>query len=116
MKTSPISLTRQRSALALTHGFVSQERDFTPSYGYNAQVRYESPPGGFFVHQGNRMKLCKTCRSLMIGEESNQALPNLETLLEFHGFTPKTLSDVALSLGPMCEKCLNAWSEELTSA
>jgi len=62
------------------------------------------------------MKICKTCRSLVIGEAASQSFPNLEKLLKFHGFTPKTIPDVALSLGPMCEKCLKAWSKELTSA
>jgi hypothetical protein len=62
------------------------------------------------------MKLCKNCRSLIIGEAASQSFQNLEKLLTFHGFTPKTIPDVALPLGPMCEKCLKAWSKELTSA
>jgi hypothetical protein len=61
------------------------------------------------------MKLCTTCRSLMIGEASKQSIPNLEKLLKFHGFTPKTIPDVARSMGPMCEKCLANWSQELTA-
>jgi len=51
----------------------------------------------------------------MIGETASQSFPNLEKLLKVHGFTPKMIPDVALSLGPMCEKCLKAWSTKLTS-
>lgn len=61
------------------------------------------------------MKQCKSCRGTIIGEAASQSFHNLEKLLTFHGFAPKTISDVALSLGLMCEKCLKAWSKELTS-
>ena len=61
------------------------------------------------------MKQCKTCRGLIIGEASRHSFQELEKLLAFHGFTPKTIPDVARSLGPMCEKCLKTWSKELTS-
>jgi hypothetical protein len=61
------------------------------------------------------MKLCTTCRSLIIGEESIQSMPNLEKLLKFHGFTPRTIPEVALSMGPMCARCMEKWSQELTA-
>ena len=61
------------------------------------------------------MKPCKSCRSLMNGENASQSFQNLEKLLQFHGFMPKTIPDVATSLGPMCERCLKAWAKELTS-
>ena len=40
---------------------------------------------------------------------------HIERLLKFHGFVPKTIHDVATSLGPMCEKCLKDWAKELSS-
>ena len=61
------------------------------------------------------MKLCRTCRSLIIGEASTQSMPNLEKLLKVHGFTPRTIPDVAPTTGPMCERSLENWSRELTA-
>ena len=68
-----------------------------------------------FVQLGEIMKICKSCRGVIIGEAATQSLRNLEKLMEFHGFTPKTIPDVALSMGPMCEQCLKNWSQELTA-
>ena len=61
------------------------------------------------------MKLCKSCRAVMIGETATQSFPNLERLLRLHRFVPSMIHDVAVSLGPMCEKCLKAWTKELGS-
>ena len=61
------------------------------------------------------MKLCKTCRTVMIGTAAPQSFQHIERLLRFHGFVPKTIHDVATSLGPMCEKCLKDWAKELSS-
>jgi hypothetical protein len=61
------------------------------------------------------MKQCKSCRGLIIGEAASQSFENLEKLMKFHGFAPKTIPDVAQSLGPLCEKCLKAWTKELGS-
>jgi hypothetical protein len=61
------------------------------------------------------MKLCKCCRSLMIGHDASQWHENLSKLMKFHGFRAKTIPDVASSLGPMCIKCLKVWSEQLTA-
>ena len=61
------------------------------------------------------MKPCKTCRLELDAGAARQSIPNIEKLLHFHGFTPKMIHDVAVSLGPMCEKCLKAWAKELRS-
>jgi hypothetical protein len=61
------------------------------------------------------MKQCKTCRAHIVGEAASQSLKNLEKLLAVQGFVHKTIPDVAQSLGPMCERCLTAWSKELGS-
>jgi hypothetical protein len=61
------------------------------------------------------MKMCKTCRTVMIGATAPQSFHHIERLLKFHGFVPKTIHDVATSLGPMCEKCLKDWAKELSS-
>jgi hypothetical protein len=46
---------------------------------------------------------------------ASQSVPNIEKLLQFHGFAPKMIHDVAVSLGPMCEKCLKTWAKDLRS-
>ena len=61
------------------------------------------------------MKLCKCCRTLMIGDDANHWLQNLKKLMKLHGFVTKTIPDVALSLGPMCNKCQQIWFKELTA-
>ncbi len=61
------------------------------------------------------MKLCRSCRSVMIGPEAPRSFPRIERLLKHHGFVPQTVEAVALSLGPMCQKCIKAWAEELDS-
>lgn len=70
----------------------------------------------FLFTWGELMKICKSCRGVIIGEAANQSFPILERLMKLHGFTPETIPDVALTLGPMCGKCLKAWSNELTEA
>jgi hypothetical protein len=82
---------------------------------YNEGVRREPPAGGLFMREGRFMKLCKTCRTVMIGATAPQSFHHIERLLRFHGFVPKTIHDVATSLGPMCEKCLKDWAKELSS-
>ena len=59
------------------------------------------------------MKLCKTCRCLMIGKEAAEWLPRLERLLRHHGALAETLAVVAESLGPMCAKCLSAMDRSI---
>ena len=59
------------------------------------------------------MKLCKTCRCLMIGNEAAEWLPRLERLLRHHGAVPETLTVVAESLGPMCDKCQSAMDRSI---
>ncbi len=59
------------------------------------------------------MQLCKTCHSLMIGEEAAEWLPRLKHLLCHHGAVPETLTVVAESLGPMCAKCLKAMDKSI---
>ena len=61
------------------------------------------------------MKQCKTCRSALDAGIARQSIPNIEELLRFHGFVPKMIHDVAVSLGPMCKKCLKAWAKDLDS-
>jgi hypothetical protein len=61
------------------------------------------------------MKQCKSCRSIMIGGAASQSSQNLERLLKSQGFAHKTIHDVAASLGPMCDKCLKAWTKDLNS-
>jgi hypothetical protein len=61
------------------------------------------------------MKPCKTCRLALDVGVATQSFPNIENLLRFHGFAPKMIHDVAVSLGPMCEKCLKDWAAELRS-
>jgi hypothetical protein len=51
----------------------------------------------------------------MIGPEAPRSFPRIERLLKHHGFVPQTVEAVALSLGPMCQKCIKAWAEELDS-
>ena len=38
-----------------------------------------------------------------------------QKLLMLEGFVPKTIHDVAVSLSPLCEKCLKKWAQELRS-
>jgi hypothetical protein len=59
------------------------------------------------------MKACKSCRSAMIGGAARQSFHNLKKLLRLEGFVPETIHDVAVSLGPMCDKCLKAWAKDL---
>ena len=61
------------------------------------------------------MKLCKCCRASMIGDDARHWLQNLKNLMKFHGFVTETIPDVALALGPMCDKCQKIWSNELTA-
>ncbi len=56
------------------------------------------------------MQVCKTCRSLMIGDEAAEWLQRLERILGQHGARPETLTMVAESIGPLCEKCLKTMS------
>ena len=61
------------------------------------------------------MQICKTCRTLMIGEEASDWLPRLKHMLRHHGAARETLAVVADALGPMCDKCrkaTNKWIEE----
>lgn len=59
------------------------------------------------------MQLCKSCRSLMMGQEAAEWLPRLERLLQHHGAVPETLAVVVESLGPMCDKCLKAMDKSI---
>jgi len=59
------------------------------------------------------MKLCKDCRALMIGSEASDWRPRLEHLLEHHGAVRETLTVVAESLGPLCDKCLKAMDKSI---
>ncbi len=59
------------------------------------------------------MKICKACGSLIIGQESANSLPRLKRLLRHHGAVPETVSVVADSLGPMCDKCLKAMDKSI---
>ena len=61
------------------------------------------------------MKTCKSCHSVMIGGSGPQSFPRIERLLKFHGFVPAMVEQVAVTLGPMCDKCLKAWAKELRS-
>ena len=61
------------------------------------------------------MKPCKTCRLELDAGYASQSIPNIEKLLRLHDFAPKMIHDVAVSLGPMCEKCLKAWAKDLNS-
>ena len=56
------------------------------------------------------MQVCKTCRSLMIGHEADEWLTRLKHLLGRHGARPETLTIVAESIGPLCDKCLKTMS------
>ena len=49
----------------------------------------------------------------MIGAEAAEWRPRLEGLLRLHGAVPATLTVVADSLGPMCEKCLSAMDRSI---
>ena len=59
------------------------------------------------------MQLCKTCRSLMIGQEATEWLPRLKYLLKHHAPLPETLTVVAESLGPTCDNCLEAMDRSI---
>jgi hypothetical protein len=61
------------------------------------------------------MKPCKSCRLEMDRGAATQSVHNLEKLLKVHGFAAKMIHDVAVSLGPLCEKCLKNWAKELRS-
>jgi hypothetical protein len=61
------------------------------------------------------MKSCKSCRLSLDAAAAMQSFHNLEKLLMFEGFAPQTIHDVAISLSPMCDKCLNDWAKELRS-
>jgi hypothetical protein len=74
-------------------------------------VAFQSP----FHVPGEIMKPCKSCRLALNDGVVSQSFPNIEKLLRFHGFAQKMIHDVAVSLGPMCEKCLKDWAKELRS-
>jgi hypothetical protein len=59
------------------------------------------------------MQLCKTCHSLMIGQEAARSISLLKQLLRGHGAVPETIAVVAESLAPMCEKCLKAMDKSI---
>jgi hypothetical protein len=59
------------------------------------------------------MKPCKSCRLALNAGAASQSFSNIEKLLRLHGFAPKMIHDVAVSLGPLCEKCLRTWAKEL---
>jgi len=61
------------------------------------------------------MKPCKTCRLALDAGAVSQSFPDIEKLLRLHDFAPKMIHDVAVSLGPMCKKCLKTWAKELRS-
>jgi hypothetical protein len=61
------------------------------------------------------MKPCKSCRLALDAGVASQSFPNIEKLLRFHGFAPQMIVSVAVSLGPMCEKCLRVWAKDLRS-
>jgi hypothetical protein len=61
------------------------------------------------------MKQCKSCRLELDTGVASQSILNIEKLLRVHGFVPKMIHDVAVSLGPMCEKCLKSWAKDLSS-
>ncbi len=61
------------------------------------------------------MKHCRCCHSAMRGETAQSSIPRLERLLKRHGVVPRMIESVAVSLGPMCEKCLKDWAKELSS-
>ena len=68
-----------------------------------------------FHEPGEIMKPCKSCRLALDAGAASQSFANIEKLLRHNGFAPKMIHDVALSLGPMCEKCLKAWAKDLRS-
>ena len=59
------------------------------------------------------MQLCKTCGRLMIGREADEWLPRLKHLLHHRGAGLETLAVVADTLGPMCDKCLQAMDRSI---
>jgi hypothetical protein len=59
------------------------------------------------------MQLCKTCRSLMIGQEAPKSLLYLRRMLQSHGAFTQTVEVVAQSLGPMCDKCIRNLGQTL---
>ncbi len=61
------------------------------------------------------MKPCRACHSTLDVGIASQSFPNIEKLLKFHGFVPTMIPQVALSVGPMCDKCLKAWAKDLRS-
>jgi hypothetical protein len=70
----------------------------------------------FFVRlETTPMKHCRSCHSAMRGESAHASIPRLERLLKRHGVVPRMIESVAVSLGPMCEKCLKDWAKELSS-
>jgi hypothetical protein len=79
--------------------------------------RQPEPPGADRRdnHRDKRcsMQLCKTCRSLMIGREAAGWLKRLEHLLRRRGAHPETLTVVAESIGPMCDKCLERMDQSI---
>ena len=61
------------------------------------------------------MKPCKSCRLTLDAGAATQSFHDLKDLLTFEGFMPQTIHDVAISLAPMCDKCLKAWATDLGS-
>jgi hypothetical protein len=59
------------------------------------------------------MQVCKSCHSLMIGQEATEWRPRLTQLLRHHGAVPETQAAVADSLGPMCDKCLKTMDKTI---
>jgi hypothetical protein len=51
----------------------------------------------------------------MIGGDGPKSLSRIVRLLRHHGFVPQTIDAVAVSVGPMCDKCIKAWAKELDS-
>ena len=49
----------------------------------------------------------------MLGHEANEWIPRLKHLLRHHGAAVETLTVVAETLGPMCDKCLKAMDQSI---
>lgn len=61
------------------------------------------------------MKLCRCCHMVMIAGDAPKSFPRIERLLRHHGFVPQMVENVAVSLGPMCDKCIKDWAKKLGS-
>jgi hypothetical protein len=65
---------------------------------------------------GNIREDLQRCLTPIIGEAADMAFAKLVLLMDSHGLDPEGIPDEARAIGPLCEKCLAKWADELKAS